>query len=50
MVTPPVTGHDKGTNHLDALDALLAESLLVEHARGLLEVGVREEGLHAFRG
>src|SRR3954451_19068234 len=49
VVPPAVVRPGQPPQHLDALHPLLAEPLEVERARGALEVGVRQEGLHATR-
>src|SRR5690606_24151272 len=47
VVRPAVVRPGERADDLDHLDPLLAETFGVEHPRGALEVGVREEGLHA---
>jgi hypothetical protein len=50
VVLPPVAGQRHRPQHLQRLDALLAQSGLVEHLRALGEVRVREERLHPCQG
>lgn len=48
MVLPAAAGYEKRAKQLENLDALLSESLPIQHAGGFGEVGVRKESLNSY--